>query len=224
MWFLLLATVHAQVQLPSFREELVVSAWLETDQQITRACRWPEGYLGVGTPLHCIEEQLDEAIVFAERFQRQVTPDGRIRYLIGLAQRHAGRIQPAIETQRYAIKLAPERKEAWMELGELLTLERRYEQAREAFEQVTHLLPDGPGAWLPWFQLAQIDAHQRLPEPFEAHIRQALRHGFTFQAIEGQPAWQAFYADPVMQPVIRRMVSYYSKDTILKSLETHAPD
>jgi cytochrome c-type biogenesis protein CcmH/NrfG len=222
MWWLplFMSVAHAEVPLPSYREELVVAAWLEIDALITDACQWPEGTAGIGVPLACSEKRLDKAIQVAQDFVDHVTPDGRIHYLMGLAARHAGRLEQTERSLRTAVELSPDRKEAWLELGEMRMQRKAYDEAREAFERVAELLPEGPGAWVGWFQLAQLDAHQRRPDLFEQHIRRALRHGFSFRTIEGQPAWQAFYADPVMHDVLDRLVSYYADPEVVESLKT----
>ena len=46
----------------------------------------------------------------------------------------------------------------------------------------------GYSAWPGWFQLAQVDGHLHRADAFEDHLRQALRYGFSFRMIEGQPA------------------------------------
>jgi tetratricopeptide (TPR) repeat protein len=223
MWltvWLLLLPASAELPLPSYREEVIVGAWVEIDERITRACTWPEGSIGMGPPLSCDTAGLDRAIALAEQFLAEVAEDGRIHYLVGLAHRHAGRARQAEASLRQAVKISPDRKEAWSELGELLSQREAWDEARAAFERVTVLLPTGPGAWLAWLQLAQVDAHQQRPEDFEKHLREALRLGFSFRLIEGQPAWRAFYADPTIHDVLDRLLRYYADPDVIESLRT----
>jgi tetratricopeptide (TPR) repeat protein len=222
MWltlWLLTRAAQADLPLPDYRDELIVAAWIELDQRITQACTWPRGSAGVGAPLSCEPAALDRAIAHAEDFLTEVTEDGRIHYLIGLAHRHAGRLAEAERALRRATTLSPERTEAWFDLGELLSQRGAWPEARAAFTRVTTLLPTGPTAWLGWLQLAQVSAHQKDAEAFERDVREALRHGFTFRLIEGQPAWVGFYADPALHDTLDRLIRYYADEAVLNSLK-----
>jgi tetratricopeptide (TPR) repeat protein len=218
LW-LLFSPAFAELPLPSFREELVVAAWISIDERITRACRWPEGAIGIGPPLTCDVDRLDDAISEAQGFLKHVTDDGRLHYLIGLAHRHAGRITASETSFRASIAASPDRKEAWFDLGEILSSRGTWDQAQHAFERVTELFPEGPGSWVGWLQLAQVAAHQQRPRAFEHAIRNALQQGFTFRVIQGQPAWRTFLADPVMHDAVDRMVRYYGEPGVIESLQ-----
>lgn len=217
---LLAALARAEPELPSYREEVVVAAWTAMDDAITRACRWPEGQRGVGAPLACSELALDRAIDEGRAFERQVTPDARIRYLTGLATRHRGDLRAAERLLGEAVALDPGRAEAWFDLGELRAGRQDWAGAAEAFARVTALVPTGPRAWPGWLQRAQIAALQGDAAAFEHHLREALRHGFTFRMIVGQPAWRGFWADPRIQPTLEQMLSVYASEDVRESLET----
>ncbi|MCB9680291.1 MAG: tetratricopeptide repeat protein [Alphaproteobacteria bacterium] len=209
---------RAEPELPSYRDEIVVAEWIAVDKAITAACRWAPGSAGMGVPLSCSRDKLDAVLARIDAFQRTVTPDARLTYLAGLARRHQGDRAAAEATFREVVALDPRRAEAWMDLGELLTTDQRWDEAAAAFTRVTELVPEGPRAWPGWFQLAQVDAHRQQPDAFEDHLRQALRFGFTFRMIEGQPAWQAFWADPTLRPALERMLLVYGDAEIRQSL------
>lgn len=213
---------RAEPELPSYKDQVVIAAWTEVDGQITAACDWPQGAEGLGVPLRCDPPALRATIAGAKAFERDVTPDGRIRYLIGLAYRHLGDVSAAETSFREALALSPKRAEAWFDLGELLAGKRDWAGARDAFTHVTTIVPSGPRAWPGWLQLAQMDAQLQDPPAFEVHLRQALRHGMNPQVIAGDRAWRGFLVDPVMGPVVERMVSIHGGPEILESLR--APD
>lgn len=218
------ATVaHAEPTLPSYKDQVVIAAWTDVDAAITASCDWPQGSEGLGVPVRCDPAALRAAIAGAEAFERTVVPDGRIRYLIGLAHRHLGAVDAAEAAFRDALKLSPNRAEAWFDLGELLAGKRDWTGAREAFTHVTTLVPTGPRSWPGWLQLAQTDAQLKDAEAFEAHLRSAVRYGFDLQLIAGDAAWKGFLADPVTGPSVERVVRTYGGPEILASLAADAP-
>src|SRR5690606_10918968 len=130
--------------LPSYREEVVVAAWGELDAAITASCSWPRGSpAGVGAPLRCDAERLRAVIARARDFARHVADDARVHFLIGLAHRHLGELAAAERAQQAAVSRNADRADAWWELGELRELRQDWPGAREAFEHVTRLVPEG---------------------------------------------------------------------------------
>lgn len=214
----LTASAHAEPELPSYQDRIVIAAWLQVDKQITQACRWPQDAEGIGVPLSCEPEALRTAIRSARGFERDVVEDGRIRYLIGLAYRHLGDLATAERCLREALQLAPNRAEAWSDLGELLANQQDWVGAAEAFTHVTELVPSGPRAWPGWLALAQVHAQQQNVAAFESDLRQALRHGLSLRTVAGQPAWKAFLRDPVVGPAVERMATIYGGPEVLESL------
>lgn len=214
----LLLLLLAAPPLPDYREEAIVGAWTEFDRRITAACTWPAGQTGLGAPLACDPAGLDSAIAWGRQVLRDVADDGRIHYLIGLAQRYAGRPSEAEAALREAVRRSPDRAEAWADLGDLLSARSAWTEAADAFRNVARLKPEGPAAWYAWLQLAQIAANQHDPAGFEAALREALRLGFSLRTITGNPAWKAWWADPVMRPAVERMVGGYAEPGVLDSL------
>ncbi|HMV66352.1 MAG TPA: tetratricopeptide repeat protein [Myxococcota bacterium] len=212
---IVLLAALAAPPLPDYREEAIVGSWTELNRRITASCTWPDG---AAVPAACDPAALDASIAWGRQVIDEVADDGRIHYLIGLAHRYAGRPADAETELREAVKLSPDRAEAWADLGDLLSARGLWGEAAKAFRNVARLRPEGPAAWYAWLQLAQIAANRHDPEGFESALREALRLGFSLRTVAGNPAWRAWWADPAMRPTIERMVGSYAEPAVLDSL------
>lgn len=211
-----LSVAQAERPLPDYTNEVVIAAWFEVDRAISDACVWSEAGPDAGLPpLSCNVERLDKAIEVAESFIAHVRDDGRMHYLIALAHRHAGRLKKAEASLERAVKLAPDRSEAWRELGELRTMRGAHAEAEKAFAEVTRLLP---GVWVGWFQRAQAHGHLGDAAAFEGHLLTALKYGFSFRLVEGNPAWTAFANDPKLSRTLERLAGVYGEPGLLERL------
>ena len=206
MWWVLFVavTANAEMPLPSYRDELVRKAWLEADELLEAG-------------------HLEEAAASAKAFEDQVTPDGTLEYLIGLSWRLRDEPRKAEKHYREALSLDPDLPEAWSDLGEILLVQGRLDEADDAFQKVEQGVPNGPYAWLGPQRLAEIGALRHDPEAFERHIHDALRKGFSFQTVVGLPNWRAFYADPAMHDSVEKMITVYGDPDILDSLKAPPP-
>lgn len=213
VWAASIGLAFAGMPLPDYRDALVQAVWHEVDSLIEAAC------LDRPAQLACHPEPLAEAIQRATQFQRQVTPDARLEYLIGLAHRSGGDPTAAERSFRSAVALDADRADAWHDLGELMLLQGRYDDARVAFEHVARLVTDGNRAWLGPWRLAEVAGHQKDPAAFETHVRTALSRGFTFRLVRGDPTWRGFLADPVIGPSARKLITVYGTPDVLQSLE-----
>jgi tetratricopeptide (TPR) repeat protein len=216
------SAAQADLPPPDWREELIVAAWTDVDRQITAACQW-SGAPGASVPTACDTPRLDAAIRAAAAFERQVAPDARLRYLTGLAHRHAGRAAQAEAALREAAALDHDRAEVWSDLGELLSARGAWQEADAAFAEVCRLRPSGAGAWIGWLQRAQVAASQHDAVALEAHLREALDRGLPLAVVGGQPAWRAFYRDPALRSTIDRMVGMHADPAVLESLKQPPP-
>jgi hypothetical protein len=79
-------------------------------------------------------------------------------------------------------------------------------------------VPEGPRSYPGWLQLAQASAHLGEADDMEHDLHQALRFGFSFRDVEGQPAWRAFYADPRLHDTLERILTVYADEQIRESL------
>jgi tetratricopeptide (TPR) repeat protein len=211
----LLPVAHAEVPLPSYREDLALARWHNINSQIESACEPSPS----SPALICSEVMLDKAIEDAHTFQTTLFPDARIEYLIGLSHRYAGRTEKAVAHYKRAVAQDPERQDAWHDLGETYLSQGRYDEARVAFEHVSALVSSGSHSWIGPWRLGEIAAHQNDPDTFEEHMREALRRGFSFNQIRGLANWRDFYANPALHDSIEKLVTVYGDPDLLHSLE-----
>lgn len=199
MWWLILPEARAEAPLPSYREELVTEAWDQVDDQLEHG-----------------EHERAEKIAIA--FEEAVCEDGSLEYLVGLSYRLRNQNEAAKQHYQRAIDLDPDQQAAWNDLGELWIAEGRWAEARNAFEQVSRLVPTGEHAWIGPWRLAEIAANEHDPKRFEEQIRLALSRGFSFRLIMGLDNWKRFYADPAMHGTVEKMVIVYAGTDVLDSL------
>jgi len=205
----------AEIPLPSWREELIRAEWAAVNAAIEHACAPPRF---IGQAWTWDEGVVHAAIDRAAAFQSQVAEDGGLEYLIGLGWRYLGDEGKAESHYRRATVLRPDDYGAWNDLGDLYLADGRWKEAEDAYTRVSALVADTPQAWIGPWRLAEVAAHQGDSVAFEAHIREALRRGFTFQLIVGLPNWKTFYADPRMRDSIEKLVTVYGDRRILDSL------
>lgn len=204
----------ASPPLPSYRAALANERWREVDAILTAGCGFDRFQGGVV----CGEGVTDRAIAHADAFQHALFHDAGLEYLAGLASKYAGDDRAAARRYEAALALDPELVEAWYDLGEIRLVQGRYDEARDAFEHVDHLGTAGKVPWLGPWRLAEVAAHQSDAVAFEAHLERALEAGFSFRQIEGLPNWKVFYADPVIGPSLRKMLTVYGTPDIERSL------
>ncbi|MEQ1566064.1 MAG: tetratricopeptide repeat protein [Myxococcota bacterium] len=202
----------AAVPLPSYREELVRQRWAEVDEILREGCTTDR------FPVACAPGVVDRAVAHADTFQDAVTRDPSLEYLVGLAYRYGGREDRAIERYRAALALAPDRAEAWYDLGEIYMTRARYAEATDAFEHVRDLVAGTEHGWLGPWRLAEVAALQHDPIGFERNIKAALREGFSFRQVAGQDNWRGFYADPALRDTLDKLLTVYATPEIRDSL------
>lgn len=191
---------RAELPLPSYRDALSVGAYEEVDALYE-------------------ERRYEEAIARAQAFEKSVMQTAGLEYLIGLCWRNLDDDKQAEKYLRHSIELDATYDAAWYDLGEILLVNGRFEEAGECFAHVSELRPSGPGSFLGPLRQAEVAAHLQQPEVFETHIKEALRRGFSFREIRGLPNWQKFYADPVMRESVVKMVTVYGTEDVLETLE-----
>ncbi|MCO4744077.1 MAG: tetratricopeptide repeat protein [Proteobacteria bacterium] len=199
MLLMLVALAFAETPLPSYEDELSRSVEHEIQALMQR-----------GEP--------DAALAAAQRFQTGVTDTAQIAYLVGLIHNQAGRLDKAATAYRQSIALDDGLPETWYDLGELLLVEGKFEEAAEAFARTSALYPSGKDSWRSPLRQAEAAGHLRQPEPFEAHLKVALQRGFSFREINGLPQWQTFYADPLLRDPLTKLVTVYGRPEVLESL------
>lgn len=215
MWTLLLCLARAEIPLPDYDDALAQGQWFALNDRIDATCRVDPrtGLADCANPA-----VLDEVIAKADAWQRVVQPDPGLTYLSGLAWRYKGDTSRARSHWERAVELDPDYRAPWYDLGELYLAAGELDRARHAFEQVGRLTTDPVQAWLAPWRLAEVAAFRQDPEAFEDHVREALRHGFTFDRVVGLPNWKGFSKDPVMGPSVEKLVTVYGTQRDLEVL------
>jgi len=195
---------YAEAPLPSYRQNILSEVWREINEMI-------------------VQEHYEAALQRAKTFQRHVTEDAALTYLMGESYRQLGQTKKAEQAFRRSLQLEPTRQDAWYDLGEILLEQQRLDEAKTAFQRVSELVHEGPNAWIAPFRLAEIAAAQKQPEIFEEQLRKALSLGFSFQTVAGLPNWQGYYRDPVIHDSLNKLITVYGSVEIQRSLEA-VPD
>lgn len=156
-----------------------------------------------------------EEVALAGR--RLLGDDPRLGYELAFALNAQGRTEAAEAAYREVVAKDPTQASAWYDLGELLLARDDLDGAAGAFGEAARLRPDH---WAGPFRLADVAARRRDPVAFEAHLQDALRAGFTFRLVVEDPGWRGFLKDPVIGPVLRRLVTVYGDERLLDLMGT----
>lgn len=187
----------AEIPPPDYRDTLMAAA----ADEVTRLAQ---------------EQGLEAAVAFAERWERQVGKDARVVYELGLASRLAGDARGARRYLDRAVELDPDLVAARYDRGEVLLADGDLDAAEADFEAVVRLAPE---QWAGHFRLADVAGRRKDAAAFEAHLLEALRHGFSFRAVVGDPRWHGYLGDAELGPVVRRLVVVYQDESVLDALE-----
>jgi tetratricopeptide (TPR) repeat protein len=208
-------TAHAGAPpaLPSYREALIQRTWHQLNDRLEQLCRYD-----VNAQAVVCSQDPKPLLDHARSFQKNVTPDAGLAYLIGLGERYRGQEDLARRHYREALDLDPTYTAAWHDLGELHLISGHIDLAQEAFSHVAVLHDTGPNCWIGPWRLAEVAAHRLDAQEFETQLREALRRGFSFRQIDGLPNWRTFYLDPSLQQVIDKLVRVYGTKETLDSL------
>lgn len=193
----LLAAAFAELPPPDYRDTLMVSA----AQEVGRLGR---------------QEGMEAAAAFVSRWERTVGADARVAYELGLGWRLAGDVGRARSALDRAVDLDPTLVEARYDRGELLLNGGDLDEAEADFREVARAAPE---RWPGHFRLADIAGRRGDVEAFEAGLLAALRCGFSFRDVVGDPRWTGYLADPSLGPVLRRLVVVYQDASVLDLLE-----
>lgn len=194
---LLVGAAWAELPPPDYRDGLMAAA----AEEVARIAR---------------ERGLSDAAAFAKKWERQVGADARLAYELGLASRLAGDADGALRHLDRALTLDPALASARYDRGEVLLADGELDRAEADFREVVRLAPD---QWAGHFRLADVAGRRGDVAAFETHLLEALRHGFAFRDVVGDPRWSGYLADPALGPVVRRLVVVYQGEEVLDALE-----
>jgi tetratricopeptide (TPR) repeat protein len=191
----------AELPPPDFREALVAAAEAEADALI-------------------YAERYDEALKFVRGFRDEVTDDGRLLYEEGLILRRKGEPEAALRMLRASVAADPTLAHAWYDLGELLLLlGEDHEEAKAALVKATEMSEEHPQGWVGPFRLAQLAGQEGDAAAFERWLKEALRRGFSFNTVVGDPVWRGFLTAPATGEIVRRMATVYGNEDVIKAWE-----
>jgi tetratricopeptide (TPR) repeat protein len=152
----------------------------------------------------------------AAKWSRAIGADARLSYELGLAWRLAGDEGRALSHLDEAIELAPDDVAARYDRGEIRLNRGDLAGAREDFAAVVRLAPE---RWAGHFRMADLAARAGDPEAFQQHLLAALRCGFSFRSVVGDPRWHGYLADPRLGPPMRTLLMVYQDESVLRALE-----
>lgn len=189
--------VWAELPPPDYRDELQAEAAAEIGQ-IAQS------------------QGMEAADRVAQRWIRAIGEDSRVYYELGLAWRLAGDEKKALAALDQAIELSPDDAAAHYDRGEIRLNQGDLAGADADFQAVVRLMPS---QWAGHFRLADLAGRQKDAVAFEAHLLEALRCGFSFRLVIPDPRWHEYLGDPVLGPVMRKLLLVYQDETVLQALE-----
>lgn len=157
-----------------------------------------------------------QAIEQAQGFEDRLFPASSVEYEIAYAYNRQDKTSRALTHYQRAVELDPTNAAAWYDAGELLLRQGELDRARESFQQAALLQPTH---WAGPFRLADVAARQRDPVAFELHFKETLRRGFDLRTILQNENWRGYYRDPLLGPVIKRVVTVYLHEDLLRLFE-----
>jgi tetratricopeptide (TPR) repeat protein len=197
---LLVAAAWAEIPPPDYRDTLMAAA----ADEVARRAR---------------QEGMEAAVNFAKNWAHQVGADARVTYELGLAARLAGDDAAARRYLDQAVDQDPGLVTARYDRGEVLLNAGELDAAEADFREVARLAPD---QWAGHFRLADVAGRRHDAVGFEAHLLDALRQGFSFRNVVGDPRWRGYLADAELGPIVRRLVVVYQDEAVLDALEAPA--
>ena len=222
MWLLLVPWLaHAEVPLPSYREDMAEDAWYAMNAKVEAGLERDNLARSVdddGTLREEAKALYREAIAWAEAYEAQVLATAGLAHLRGLAWRYLDEPAKAEEAFHQSVARDPDYAAPWSDLGELAMADGRWADAREAFTKVSELRASGEYAWLGPIRLAEVAAFQKDTTAFEQAVRDALSRGWSIRKIEGDDRWRGFYADPDMRGSVEKLVLVYGDRSLLESI------
>ncbi len=156
-----------------------------------------------------------DALAFAERWQRAVEPSSVVAYEAAYALNRMAKLDEALDAYSRCIELDPKNAAARYDRGELLLALGRPDEARADLHAAAELRPDH---WAAHFRLAELAGKDRDVIAFEEHLMAALRQGFDLRTLLADPTWVSWFRDPLLGPVLQKLVTVYGDERMLEEL------
>lgn len=188
---------------PDYRKQLSTEAWHEVNQRIEAARAAPTDEAGRALLLEAIER--------ATAFQEHVSRSAGLEHLLCEAWRRLEEPHRAEAACKRAVELDEVYSGPWYDLGEMYLSQGRLDEAERAFTKVARLESSGPQAVLGPYRLAEVAGARGDATALERHVREALRHGFSFRDVACLPAWQGYYANPALRDSLDKLITVYGE-------------
>jgi tetratricopeptide (TPR) repeat protein len=164
--------------------------------------------------------QIEEALDFGKRFTRRVEPAPIVLYEIALLHNRLGQFDEAMTGYGRVLELDSEHAAARYDRGELLLEQGQIDRAQADLEVAARLAPEH---WVVHFRLAELAGARGDANALEAHLVDAIRHGFSLETLAQSPSWRSWIGDPVLGTVINRVILIYGDESLLDRLLNQSP-
>jgi len=162
-----------------------------------------------------VDGRTDEAVALCRRHVEALGSSVEVLYEWAVALNAQGELRAAQARYDEVLALDPEHAAARYDRAELRLVAGQLDAAAE---DLAVALKHRPDHWAVHFRLAEVAGLRADPPAFEAALLDALRHGFDLRTLPDYPRWQAFLADPLVGPVLVRVVTVYGDPRVLEQL------
>lgn len=162
----------------------------------------------------------EEALALCEEQVEAFGEDAAVLYEWAFSLNTQGRLEKAEEVYGRVLALDPRHAAARYDRAELRLARGEVEGAAQDLRVAAEERPDH---WAAHFRLAEVAARQGDAAAFEVSLMAALSNGLDLRSLGLDPDWQGFARDPVVGPVLVRILSVYGDATTLDQLRGGGP-
>lgn len=147
-------------------------------------------------------------------------PSAAVLYEWAYAHNGLGELEQARQKYGEVLELDPRHAAARYDRAELLLAAGDIDGAAVDLAVAAELRPDH---WAVHFRLAEVAARRGQSEAFETALMAALKNGLDLRGLGPDPDWQGFARDPVIGPVLERIITVYGDPATLRELHQAPP-